>query len=58
MTGFAYLDAHPMLSFCWFVVIVCAAYFVPVMVWQACVSIYRTPRSPAIVTEITRRRGF
>ncbi|MDE2239047.1 MAG: hypothetical protein KGJ73_03860 [Rhodospirillales bacterium] len=58
MSFFSYLDLHPILSFVWLCLIVCAAYGVPVMVWAACVGIWRAPRSPAIVTEITRHRGF
>lgn len=53
MSFFSYLNAHPILSFVWFYLIVIAAYAVPVMIFQACVSIARTARRPGIVTEIT-----
>lgn len=58
MTFFNYLDLHPFLSFIWFCLIVSAVYGTTVMIIAAAVNIIRTPRSPAIVTEMTRHRGF
>jgi len=49
---FNYLNAHPVLCFVWYVLIVSAAYAVPVGVMRAWVNIWRTPRSNrrAVVT--------
>ncbi len=58
MSFFSYLDLHPILSFVWFCLIVCAVYGTTVGIIAAAVDIIRTPRSRAIVTEITRHRGF
>lgn len=57
MTFFGYVDAHPVLTFIWFVLAVGASYAVPVAIFCTCVNIIRTPRSPAVVTP-ARLRGF